>query len=326
MTNPIIRYALDPTGANVDNLVVGEIKTLSTTPIRAVAPAYGPFFTSSLRVFDQGDGRLLVKGVDYEVVDLLQSATLKFGLEIAQVFLITSASVGSSVRFNYQVLGGMYQNNSEGLANLYDAIMSDNRPVNWANVLNKPAEYTPALHRHLLEDIYGFEPVVVELERIRNALVLSNVPAFESLIEWVQSNAANTIITDPPIPTITPNTDKVIRVYTTNNRNTTKYYWSIEHTTTSDVNFEAVAGTFQIFQNRSNFTLKVSNIVPASNLKFNIVIRKDHVSGPVVTTIEDITLLPVDANANSVISLINACCVMEPGITLNPMSYFLAGK
>jgi hypothetical protein len=326
MTNPLIRYPLDPTGTNPDNLVVGEVKTLATTTLRAVAPNYGPFYTESVKVYDHGNGELLARGTHYEIVDMLQSATLKFGFEIAQVILITNQSVGSQVRINYQTLGGPYQSNTEGLTNLYDAIMSDNRPVNWIDVLNKPTEYTPTLHRHLLEDVYGFEPIVVELERIRNAMVLSNVPAFESLIEWVKSNAGNTIITDPIFPSTEPNQQKVINVFTTNNRNGATYYWSIQHTTTTDEYFVASSGMFQVYQNRSNFTVKTTTKVPSANKKFNIIIRKDRADGPIATTIEDITLLPVNADANTVIALINACCIMEPGININAMSFFLAGE
>jgi hypothetical protein len=317
---------LDPTGVNPDNFINGEIKALSTSQVRAVAPAYGPFFTDSVVVYDHGNGRLLVHGDDYRIVDLLQSATLKFGLEIAQVILITNTNVSSSVRLNYQALGGQYQNNAEGLTNIYETFMADGRPVDWAEVLNKPTQYTPTLHTHLLEDLYGFEPVVVELERVRNAIVLSNVPAFEALIEWVQNNAGNTIITDPPLPFVEKNDTKVIRVFTTNNRNTARYYWSIEHVTTNAAHFVQTQGMFSVFQNRSQFTLQMSAVTPPANRKFNIVIRKDRVDGPISTTIEGITYLPENGDGNSVINLINACCVMTPGITMTPMAYFLAGE
>ncbi len=326
MPSPLIRYALDPTGTNPDNSIQGEIKELAIALNRAIAPAYGPFFVDGLTAYDHGNGRLLQRGVDYEIVDLLQSATLKFGKEIAQVILITNSDVGSFVRLNYQALGGQYQNNAEGLINLYNTVMNDGRAVDWTQVLNKPTEYTPTLHTHLLQDLYGFEPVVVALERVRNAMVLSDVPAFEALIEWVKTNSGNTIITDPIVPTIIRSEEKVINVFTTNNRNGTKYYWSIEHTTTTDANFLLLNGMFSVFQNRSNFTLKMSSLVPGTNKKFSVVIRKDRVDGPIATTIEDITLLANNGDANAVIDLINACCPMEPGIGMNAMSFFLSGE
>lgn len=183
----IKRYALDPTGTNPDNAVQGEIKTLSAAQIRAAAPMYGPFYSESLQLWDNGNGRLLYRGTDYQVVELLQDATMKYGKEIAQMVLILNDGVSSQLRINYQVLGGLYQNDSSNLVEVYDAYMKDNRPVDWGNVLNRPVEYTPTLHRHLLEDVYGFEALVVALERIRNAIVLADVPAFEELITWVKT-------------------------------------------------------------------------------------------------------------------------------------------
>lgn len=326
MPAPLIRYPLDPTGVNPDNYISNELKTLNVVPIRAIAPQYGPFFTESIVVRDAGTGATLVKGIDYKIVDLLQSATLKFGKEIAQVILIVNSNVGSQVRLSYQALGGLFQSNAEGLVQLYEAVIDDQRPIDWTQVLNKPAVYTPTLHTHLLEDVYGFEPLVVELERIRNALILSDVPAFEALIDWVKSNAANTIFTDPPIPFLEPGEEKVIRIYTTNARNEAKYYWSIQHDTTSDINFVETSGVIQIFQNRSQFTLRMTPTAPAINRKFSIIIRKDRVDGPIATTIEGITYLHAGANANSVIELINTCCMMEPGISITPMAFFLAGE
>lgn len=326
MPAPQIRYPLDPTGVNPDNYISNELKTLNVAPIRAVAPAYGPFFTDSIVVRDAGTGAVLVKGTDYKIVDLLQSATLKFGKEIAQVVLIINSNIGSQVRLSYQALGGMYQSNSEGLVQLYEAVLDDARPIDWTQVLNKPATYTPTLHTHLLEDVYGFEPVVVELERIRNALVLSDVPAFEALIDWVKSNAANTIFTDPPIPFMTPGEQKVIRIYTTNARNEAKYYWSIQHETTTDSNFIETSGVIQIFQNRSQFTLKMAPGMLATNRTFSVIIRKDRIDGPIATTIEGISFIRSNGDAMSVLDLINTCCIMEPRVSINPISFFLAGE
>lgn len=326
MPAPLIRYPLDQTGLNPDNYISNELKTLNVAPVRAVAPAFGPFFTESMVIRDAGTGTVLVKGSDYKIVDLLQSATLKIGKEIAQVVLIINSNIGSQVRLSYQALGGLYQNNSEGLIQLYESVINDARPIDWTQVLNKPATYTPTLHTHLLEDVYGFEPLVVEMERIRNALILSDVPAFEALIDWVKSNAANTIFTDPPIPHMGPGEEKVVRIYTTNARNEAKYFWSIEHDTTTDSNFVQTSGVIQIFQNRSQFTLKMAAGIPATNKKFSVIIRKDRADGPIATTIEGITFIRNNGEAMSVIDLINTCCIMEPGVSINPVSFFLAGE
>lgn len=181
MPLPNYRYPLDITGTNPDNLVEGELRTLNNKTVRVIAPSYGPFFTESVVLYDNDTNTLLNKGTDYKCVGLLQDATEQYGKEICEVILVFKQGMSSNVRYNYQVLGGKFQLQSEFIAKLYDAVMHDDRPIDWVNVLNKPAGYNPSLHRHLLEDIYGFEPVVAAIERLRNAIILSDVPAFESI-------------------------------------------------------------------------------------------------------------------------------------------------
>lgn len=189
MTDTTIkRYNEDPTGRNPNNLVIGERKTLSTLRYRAYAPLYGPFFAdSSFQLWDAATGRLLIRDVDYVPAQMLEQATLKFGKEICELALIKNQSVSPTIVANYQVLGGLYQKQAANLEKLYEALISDARDVDWANVLNKPTQYPASYHRHKLMDVYGFEPFVVGLERIRNAIMLSDVGAYEELIDWVKS-------------------------------------------------------------------------------------------------------------------------------------------
>lgn len=187
MPSPIIRYPLDMTGINPDNFVSGEIKTLAVRPIRAAVPSYGPFFNDdTLVVFDHTTGVQLVKNTDYKVSGLLQEATFKTGKEICEVILITNTNVSNQIRINYQTLGGLYQSNSTNLKNLWDTILQDSRPVDWESVFDKPYEFPPSLHNHLLSDLYGFEPLVAAIERLRTALILGDVPAFELVLEQVR--------------------------------------------------------------------------------------------------------------------------------------------
>lgn len=186
MSTTLVRYPLDPTGINPDNLIIGEVRQLTLAQVRATAPIYGPFFTDSVVLHDNISNRPLVRGTDYLCADLLQEATLRYGKEIAQIILIINPDVNNEIRMNYQVLGGLYQNNAQAIADMYQSVMTDDRPVDWTNVLNKPPTFPPTLHNHFLQDIYGFESVVVALERIRNAIVLSDVPAFEAFLAYVK--------------------------------------------------------------------------------------------------------------------------------------------
>jgi len=185
MPLPVIRYPLDTTGTNLDNFINGEIHTLSDKPVRAVAPSYGAFFTDSLKVYDNQNHHLLIRNTHYVCTEMLQTPTEKYGKEICYLILIIDPTISPEIVIQYQVLGGLYTRSSDAILNIYETIMQDNRPINWLDVLNKPLGYIPTQHFHDSRDIYGFEYLVTALERIRNAIITSDVPAYESIMDWL---------------------------------------------------------------------------------------------------------------------------------------------
>lgn len=186
MPFPLTRYPLDKTGVSPDNLVKDEVHTLSTNQVRAVALDYGAFYRQGLVVYDHSTDKLLDYGTHYKFGELLQDLTLTIGEEVYALLLIMDPNVSSQVRVTYQCVGGDFQYNMNGVVSLYETVMHDNRPVDWENVLNKPAEYTPSIHNHLLEEVVGWEPVISAIERVGNAITLSNIPAFEYYTLWIK--------------------------------------------------------------------------------------------------------------------------------------------
>jgi len=187
MPTPIYRFDLDVTGLSPTNLVANEPHVLQSAQInRILAPTYGAFFAESLVIIDKDSGYQLIRGLDFLCVELLQEASLRYGKEICLLALIKNQDISPNIEITYQVLGSYYQNNASNLINIYDAVINDNRPVDWVNVFNKPLEYPPSLHSHILNDVYGFQVIVDQLERLRDAIMLSNVPQYEALIDWVK--------------------------------------------------------------------------------------------------------------------------------------------
>lgn len=180
MTYNVPKLDLDITGANVNNRIVNEPHTLSGSTYRAVSPKLGPFFSETLQVRD--GVTLLQRGVHYQVVELHQEATLTYGQEISSVILIIAASVSSNVTVTYQALGGHYAYSNDSIARVYEAVIADSRPIGWENIFNKPTEYPPTIHRHLLDDVYGFEPVVDGLERIKRAVTMGQTDVILSIV------------------------------------------------------------------------------------------------------------------------------------------------
>jgi len=326
MSTTIYRYGLDPTGLNPDNLVFGELATLSTNQIRGVAPQYGAFFTATLQVYDAQTNNLLTRGSDYECVELLQDATLLYGQEICTVILILNQDVSPTVRINYQVLGGYYQNDATGIINLYETVMMDQRPVDWVNILNKPLEYNPALHNHLLADVYGFQAVVTALERVRNAIILTDVPAFEALSDWVvteiQEYAIKRFKLIPSSDFLSSGSTLDVAVDATNLIGENTYYWTIDHIDTTDDDFLTLNAPVLIVKNAATFSVKTAfNPDIVTNKKFTISLRKGSATGFMVATTDIISVGKYGANA--VAELLNACCIFNPNITVNASSYFI---
>lgn len=176
---------LDLTGNNIDNRVIDEPHSLSVRPTRSIATNKGPFYAASLSVRD--GGVVLSRGIDYQLVELHQEATLKTGKEIHSVILIINKNVSSDVTVTYQAVGGHFGRNDEAIANLYQSLLTDDRPVPWEGLMNKPTEFNPTVHRHLLDDVYGFEPVVDYLERIKRAITLGQTSVVLEIVNALLS-------------------------------------------------------------------------------------------------------------------------------------------
>lgn len=185
MSLNILRLDLDTTGTNVNNRITNEPHNLSNRSVRSITPNLGPFFAEGLVI--KNGAMSLSRGTDYQIVELHQEATLLFGKEICSVILIINPSVPSTVTITYQALGGHYTYSSVAIGNMYESVMNDNRSTDWTNIFNKPTEFTPTIHRHLLDDVYGFEPIVDHLERIKRAITLGQISVVLEIINSLLS-------------------------------------------------------------------------------------------------------------------------------------------
>lgn len=168
------KYPLDLTGRHPDNLILGERHDLdaavTTGNYRVFVPNYGGFYTQDMVVRDI-TGTTLRKGDDYIATYLYERPTLRSGLEVCGAVVIVNPNVSSTVFIDYQVVGGDFAVSTDALQQVIDTLAEDGRPVEWANIIGKPNEYPAAGHLHALWELYGFEPVVTELERIVQAIM-----------------------------------------------------------------------------------------------------------------------------------------------------------
>jgi hypothetical protein len=142
----------------------------------------GPFFGESFQLYN--GTTLLQRGVHYQMAELHQEATLLYKKEIWSIALVIDSTLPSDLTITYQALGSHYQYDDTAIANLYETVIADNRPIDYATgLINKPYEFQPTNHRHLLDDVFGFEPVVDYLERIKRAITLGQTDVLLAVLQ-----------------------------------------------------------------------------------------------------------------------------------------------
>jgi hypothetical protein len=319
-----VRYQLDPTGQNPDNYVSGELHTLSNRPVRVIVPRHGPFFSddsSNLVVYDHITNRVLVKNVDYRVPVISREATLKFGKEIADALLIENQAVSAQVRVSYQSLGGHYQNNIDNIVSIYEAVINDSRNVDWeTGVYGKPAAYPPGPHPHWLSEIFGFEPLTFQLERIAQAILLGNAPGYEVIFQsLLKATATKAEIEEGrPLPkwltleglihtldkynfntiqvTIDPTrlsngVSAWFDVSSTRIPENEQWFWTIAHETTDVTDFVMNSGLLTMRDGKGRFMIQSARDKHSElDEYFRIEIRRNGVNGMVLYTSPRLTL------------------------------------
>lgn len=180
------RYPLDLTGQSPENYIEGEIRQLPTKKIRCIAPFYGPFYTATLTIRDASNQRLLERGVDYQCLDLNDIATLKSHQEVCSIIAIINEQVNPEIDISYRVVGGEYENSHTAIVPLIEALINDNRPVAWPNLLNKPNAFVPSPHLTAIDDIYGFENLILSLESLRKTLLFGDQAHSDKVIKYIE--------------------------------------------------------------------------------------------------------------------------------------------
>jgi hypothetical protein len=209
----------------------------------------------------------------------------------------------------------------------------------------------------MLEDVVGFEPVIVALERIRNAITLSDVPAFQALIDWVLANRyeavteieiRNSIPVDKVVTfdkllfaldqlnfngvtwtyskTVMSNNDNLsISVSCTNIPDGTSLFWTVEHIDTSASDFNMLSGPLTITAGRASFNISLQQGYEGEpGEKFKILLRKQSVSGSILAKSATISIRPYVETDE--IAAMMACCLVSPDISITPETMFIIGQ
>lgn len=185
--NPVVlKYPLDRSGHNPNNLVLSEPHLLPATKVRAFVANHGPFFTKGLQLREAATGRVLTPNTHYVAAQLYQEATLDLGQEVCAIVVVTDPTVLPELLFTYQVVGGEFSADVAGLLGLIADLQVDERSVLWSQILGVPTEFPPTPHTHDAGDLYGFEYIVEALERLAQAVLMGDEASHEELRKYIQ--------------------------------------------------------------------------------------------------------------------------------------------
>lgn len=350
MTDIYHRYAYDETGTNPDNAVWNEPHTLSTREIRAVVPKHGPFYSDSIQIMDTVNNRILTKRTidnptgDFSIPVISQELVLRLGKDVADALLIENPQVSDQILVSYQSVGGLMQRDIGNVVDMFEAFVNDNRMVDWATGLfGKPHEYPPAPHPHYLTDIFGFEALSFVLERIYQAILMGNTPAYEMLYEALKQNRATKedidqgLINNKMVPldvlqhatklynfntiSMTPmegfagNGRRVrLEVKCSNAPRIDKLYWSIEHVTTEYNDFVENTGSFDLIKGEGSFYVQTAaTLDPEEEETFRICLRR---GGPdryvLLTSFEFKIPAHTSMHKNRIFDALRVSCLVSP--------------
>lgn len=177
---PIVQYPFDLSGASPTNRIEGERRTVAINTERCFVTEAGPFYTESFVIYNDDTGEELRPVDDYLLVQPFPQASLRTGKDV-QCAVVIKAAAPINLRYNYQVVGGEFSWNLQGLADLIAELNLDERPVKWGAVVGRPHAYPPAPHIHDIGDTYGWEYVVWQLERITYAILTGDEASHEEL-------------------------------------------------------------------------------------------------------------------------------------------------
>jgi hypothetical protein len=184
-------YQLDTSGNSPNNRIIQENHTLNGLRVRTICPLVTPFFSESVSVIDNRNNRVLSKG-EYNFYSIESLASAMYGKEIYNLILIRNRDVSDNVSITYQTLGGDYVNNSSKTKGLIDCIYSDNRPVNWFNIIDVPSEFTPSLHLHSMGDSIGYEYLVAAIDRLNHTLSIANSLRDDRILKYIDDTVNST--------------------------------------------------------------------------------------------------------------------------------------
>lgn len=172
-------HVFDETGVLPENYIENEQRDLAVRNVRAVAARFGSFFVDGFRMRDANG--FPVDPSKYKFALYRNVISAKLGKNVCSAVIITDPNVVAPVFIDYHCVGGPYGASNEHILELFNQLQTDDRPVNWPNILGKPDSYNPAHHFQDIGDLYGAEYWVEALERLADAFLMGDSASHDEI-------------------------------------------------------------------------------------------------------------------------------------------------
>ena len=194
MPNPNFFLPLDLSGIKPENKIINEIHQTTVGNFRIIFPKFGAYFASTLVVksvnTSTGAKTTLTKGQHYYPTEMLHKTTFQLGKEIQCAILITDNVLPNTFEIEYQALGGSDSPNRDILLDEVDRVVNRKDLTDWNSII-KPKEFPAAHHLQDAADLYGMEYIVNALERVKEAVLISDTAFHIQILQYQQIEAAD---------------------------------------------------------------------------------------------------------------------------------------
>ena len=194
-----IRYPLDSTASNQNNIVEGEVHELEDRRFKCMTLLSGSFYVDDyLSVFSYENNYKLKRNKDYVIADIDQKTSALLTGIIANVIIIINSNLGRKFKVNYRAVGLHRTKVTQRTVALLQAPPATEFSDSYIDLRNKPKDFTPSFHYHNLSEIKQFELLLFYIEKIRFCILYESISIIRFYLDTVENilnNLAESSIT-----------------------------------------------------------------------------------------------------------------------------------
>lgn len=183
-----IRYQLDETASNKNNIVENEYHHLEDRRFKCLTVLSGSFYVDDfLSIFKYEGGYKLKRNKDYVIADIDQKTSALLTGIIANVIIIINNKLGREFKVNYRAVGLHKTKVTERTVALLQAPAATEFSDSYIDLRNKPKDFTPSFHYHSLSEIKKFEILLFYIEKIRFCILYESISIIRFYIDTVET-------------------------------------------------------------------------------------------------------------------------------------------